>query len=413
MVSIIMPTYNRAYIIEQAIQSVQRQTYEDWELIIVDDASNDHTQQLLGKYIGPKIHYYVNAMNQGANASRNRGAAYAKGEYLAFLDSDNYWPDNKLEIQMRMAQEYQGQRCFFYGRVQITNGEEVRIVPETLVSSKELKEGELYGNVVDTNTIFVAKSLFWETGGFEERLPRIQDWEIVLRFLFCFNLEAIGCEEILSFNTIQKNSISNNEESNVIALGFLIEKYFSRYLSEKEIVNYLLGFNDYVSVPPILIGKTIRKACNHNPMIFSEMLFRLEMYGKKIQEDLYVIGKKNKMEALLYNWHRKSVESENGNAFSKYFCVENGIQNIAIYGLGKLGSLFYEDVKRLPIKIAYGIDQKKENFNGLPIKRPQDILTAVDLIVVAVLENAEEIKADLEKNYKGEIVTLIEVLQSI
>ena len=333
MVSIIMPTYNRAYIIEQAIQSVQRQTYEDWELIIVDDASNDYTQQKLEKYVGPKIHYYVNERNQGANASRNRGATYAKGEYLAFLDSDNYWPDNKLEIQMQIAEQYRNQSCFFYGKVQITKEEEIIIIPETLVSSKELKEIELRGNIVDMNTIFVAKSLFWEAGGFEERLPRFQDWELVLRFLFRFHLEAIGCEEILSFNTIQKNSIRNDEASYVTALGFLIEKYFNHYLSEKEIVNYLIEINDHVSTQPVLIGEMLRKACSYNPMIFSEMVFRLGMYDKKVQEDLYTIDKKNRMEGLLYHWHKKSVESENGTAFSEYFCVENAIQKIAIYGL--------------------------------------------------------------------------------
>ena len=76
MISIIMPTYNRAYIIERAIQSVIQQTYKDWELIIVDDASDDHTKDVVMKYLSYNIQYYVNSINKGANLSRNIGVQY-------------------------------------------------------------------------------------------------------------------------------------------------------------------------------------------------------------------------------------------------------------------------------------------------------------------------------------------------
>ena len=113
MVSIIMPTYNRAYIIERAIVSVIHQTYEDWELIIVDDASKDNTREIVKKYISNKILYFENFENKGSNESRNIGVRNAKGEYIAFLDSDNYWPENRLELQISGIEECVYKRCFF------------------------------------------------------------------------------------------------------------------------------------------------------------------------------------------------------------------------------------------------------------------------------------------------------------
>ena len=121
MISIIMPTYNRAYIIEQAIESILVQTYKDWELIIVDDASTDTTEQVVSKYLCSKIRYYVNNENKGANYSRNFGADCAKGEVLTFLDSDNYWPETRLEIQYERFKRYESKNCFLYGKVQIEN----------------------------------------------------------------------------------------------------------------------------------------------------------------------------------------------------------------------------------------------------------------------------------------------------
>lgn len=420
MISIIMPTYNRAYIIERAIKSVQRQTYTDWELIIVDDASTDNTRQLLQKYVSSKIYYYMNEVNKGANISRNLGVERARGEFLAFLDSDNYWVDDKLEIQMKMAETYGNQRCFFYGKVQITNGNTMSIFPETVVSSEELKERELRGNIVDINTVLISKELFLEANGFMEDLPRFQDWELVLRLLFIYNMEAIGCERIFSFNFIQKDSISNNQKSYVKALGVMMKNYYNRYLPTEKIIDHLIGLWRDASSEPDLIIHIIKETCDDNPKVFLEMIHRLWMYWKEIQDQYHiieqqkiVIERKEKMKELLYEWHKKSIENSEEDIFLKCFQALGEIQSIAIYGLGKLGKLFYDEVKNLPVTIAYGIDKEKKTFEGLKIKRPCDMLKPVDLIVVAMLENAEEIKGDLKQNYEGEIMTLHELLQLI
>ena len=105
LVSIIMPSYNTALYIEETIQSVLNQTYPNWELIIVDDCSTDNTDEVLEKIKDTRIHYLKNEKNSGAAVSRNKALRKAKGQWIAFLDSDDLWMPNKLEKQIRFMEE--------------------------------------------------------------------------------------------------------------------------------------------------------------------------------------------------------------------------------------------------------------------------------------------------------------------
>lgn len=101
LVSIIMPAYNSAQYIDESIQSVLNQTYLNWELIIVDDCSNDDTDIVIQKYlIDKRIIYLKNKQNSGAATSRNKALIKAKGKWIAFLDSDDVWLPSKLKEQI-------------------------------------------------------------------------------------------------------------------------------------------------------------------------------------------------------------------------------------------------------------------------------------------------------------------------
>lgn len=101
LVSIITPVYKAADFIEQTIRSVQAQTYKNWELLLVDDCSPDHSQQIIERLAvdDDRIRYCRLEKNCGAAVARNTAIAKARGEYLAFLDSDDYWEPEKLSIQ--------------------------------------------------------------------------------------------------------------------------------------------------------------------------------------------------------------------------------------------------------------------------------------------------------------------------
>ena len=99
-VTVIIPTCNRAHLVGRAIQSVLHQTYEDFELSVVDDASPDNTEEVVASFDDPRIRYIRHKHNEGAPAARNTGVGISRGEYIAFLDDDDTWHFEKLERQL-------------------------------------------------------------------------------------------------------------------------------------------------------------------------------------------------------------------------------------------------------------------------------------------------------------------------
>ena len=106
LVSIIMPSFNTASFIAESIESVQAQSYTNWELIIVDDCSTDNTDEVVKPYLSvQRIRYLKNEKNSGAAVSRNRALREAKGRWIAFLDSDDLWMPDKLEKQIQFMEK--------------------------------------------------------------------------------------------------------------------------------------------------------------------------------------------------------------------------------------------------------------------------------------------------------------------
>lgn len=105
LVSVIMPSYNTGAYIRASVESVLAQTYTNWELIIVDDCSEDNTGEIIQEFTDKRIRYFQNETNAGAAVSRNFGIRKAQGRWIAFLDSDDLWYPDKLEKQLRFMQE--------------------------------------------------------------------------------------------------------------------------------------------------------------------------------------------------------------------------------------------------------------------------------------------------------------------
>jgi len=106
LVSVVIPTYNRAHLIEESIKSVLEQTFEDWELIIVDDGSEDNTEHIIQKIKNSKIRYYKSEHCGLLGKVRNYGIKMAQGKYIAFLDSDDLWRKDKIALQLEFFDKY-------------------------------------------------------------------------------------------------------------------------------------------------------------------------------------------------------------------------------------------------------------------------------------------------------------------
>lgn len=131
LISIVIPVYNSEKYIEETIRCIQNQTYENWEIIFVDDGSKDRSVELIEKYQDPRMHLYRNEKNSGPAFTRNQGIKKARGRYLAYMDADDLCDADKLEKQINFMKEKGCAFCFtgyeFAGEDGIRNGKVVRI----------------------------------------------------------------------------------------------------------------------------------------------------------------------------------------------------------------------------------------------------------------------------------------------
>jgi len=141
-VSVVIPTYNRADRVKDCVASVLAQTFSDLEVIVVDDGSSDETRHVLQQAFGDRIRYYFQA-NQGVSAARNKGIAEGRGEWIAFLDSDDLWEKNKLEWQLRALERFGSHCCACYTDVRLLNHPEMRTLFQ--MATKRCRHEETMG----------------------------------------------------------------------------------------------------------------------------------------------------------------------------------------------------------------------------------------------------------------------------
>jgi glycosyltransferase involved in cell wall biosynthesis len=235
MVSVIIPTYNRANVVARAIESVLEQTYPYFELIIVDDGSTDDTKQVVESFQDERIRYIVMPENGGASAARNEGIRQAKYDYIAFQDSDDYWLPEKLEEQMYKMTQASEKTGLVYCRMRGKGIDgEMLVCPEESVPLKSL-EGDMLPllmreNVIGAPTMLFRRKCLEQLGGFDENLRCIEDWELVLRVAERWEIGL--ADEILVEITRSENSVSGNIRGYLEVRCYMISKYWQLMAEE-------------------------------------------------------------------------------------------------------------------------------------------------------------------------------------
>jgi len=179
MISVIIPTFNRAAFLKKAIESVLSQTYKDFELIIVDDGSYDETPEML-KGFGNRIRY-IREENKGVASSRNLGIENSKRSFIAFLDSDDWWDKKKLEIQLKKMQEAPDYLISHTDEVWYKNGKLLNQKKKHRKSNGYIFDKCLSLCSVSMSTVMIRRELFDKVGLFDKNLPCCEDYDFWLR----------------------------------------------------------------------------------------------------------------------------------------------------------------------------------------------------------------------------------------
>jgi glycosyltransferase involved in cell wall biosynthesis len=178
-ISVIIPSYNRGWIIHEAIESVMSQTFRAYELIIVDDGSDDNTADILNQYSG-KIRV-IRQARQGVSAARNRGIIGSSGRFIALLDSDDLWFPEKLALQMAFFKDNPDALICQTQEIWIRNGKRVNPRKRHKKLSGMIFEPSLNLCLVSPSAVMFKRELMELVGFFDETLPACEDYDLWLR----------------------------------------------------------------------------------------------------------------------------------------------------------------------------------------------------------------------------------------
>jgi len=189
VVSVIIPAFNRAWCLEATLQSVLDQTFKNFEVIVVDDGSTDGTLDLLRQFPQVRVHRWED--NRGVSAARNLGITMARGEWICFLDSDDRWAENKLQVQVDWIQDHPECRACYTDEIWIRNG--VRVNPK----KKHRKySGDIFRHclplcIISPSSIMMRASVLETIGGFDTDLAACEDYDLWLRLASRYPVDFI------------------------------------------------------------------------------------------------------------------------------------------------------------------------------------------------------------------------------
>ena len=224
-VSVNIPTHNRSELLRVAIQSVLQQTFQDFEIVVVDDASTDNTEDVVNNFGDQRIKYIRHKTNQGEATTRNTGLKNGKGVYIAFLDDDDEWLPDKLQMQVAILDHSPKEVGGVYtGRV-IMDGTTGRILGRRLASKRENLFLDLLRQRYNLtpSTLMIRQICFEKVGWFDESIGYAPDFDMWVRLAKEFDFECI--EEPLTIYRVHEKQLTKNIPFVIEGRERQLEKY--------------------------------------------------------------------------------------------------------------------------------------------------------------------------------------------
>lgn len=230
-ISVIIITHNRADLLSKAMDSVLTQTYREFELLIIDDASTDNTEELVLKYSKKDSHikYYKNKTNLGISKSRNRGVFLSGGEYIAMLDSDDYWIDKeKLGKQKEHLDKHQD--LAIIGTAISCVDEKGLILKEDIYfkEDKEIREKMLLKNQFAQSSVLFRKDVFDRLGGYDESLDIGEDFDLWLKMGEHYKLANLA-NTMVAYLVHSRGVTKKRKLKTILETDRIVRRYKNKY----------------------------------------------------------------------------------------------------------------------------------------------------------------------------------------
>ncbi|MBU3957270.1 glycosyltransferase, partial [Patescibacteria group bacterium] len=307
-VSIILPTRNRARLLKKSIESILKQTYLNFELVVIDDGSTDQTPEVVRSFKDKRIRYFRHKKSRGAAAARNMGIKKAKGKLIAFNDDDDIWDKKKLEKQVKAFAKASPEVGVVYTRVKKIKGKEIKYFPEEVVGEKGKREGKIQKelfleNFVDLPTAMIKRECFNKVGLFNEKISRYEDWELFLRMSKHFHFKYLSQTLVKSF--ILPTGLTSKKELALKDSEIIFQKHKKEIKKDKEILaawQFRLGDLYYHQGKMRKARNSLRQAFNNQPSFKYFRAIIKTFLGKGISEIL--IGWKIR---LVENWQLLAI----------------------------------------------------------------------------------------------------------
>ena len=377
LVSVIMPVYNRVNTIKRAVDSVLSQTYSNIELIIVDDGSTDNTLSIIQSYADDRIRI-LSQEHGGANKARNYGIVNAKGDYIAFQDSDDEWCKNKLAIQVEFMQTKGYLACFspYY----LHEGERMYVVPGDYQTNKRY-HNDLVSilkchNVVGTPTLIFDKEVVSLLKGevFDASLPRFQEYELLIRLVQMADIGYI--EEPLVNAYRHEDNISKNRIGLYEAVGRILRKH-EDFLDVRSFLDtYIIESIEYEKISELLEGiEILRSIAGTEPVDLNTEIIKY-LHDRLRHRNLAL---------------EKLYQAKLASLLDKKF---------VIYGTGVVANEFYKMISRMGIKpdsfIVTSIGESEpKTVDDILVRTAEDYRSKDVLVMVCV---SDKYQADILDN---------------